>query len=204
MKKLISVILAGGAGTRLRPLTCNMPKPLAPICGSPCIYYILNLLKTHGVDEAYLTLQYKGEEIEKAVENVREMALTCVKEKEPLGTAGALLSLDGLSEDFFVICGDCICDFDLTAAAEFHRSHGGIATMILAKVREPLEYGVAVTDDENCITRFIEKPSWSRAYSDTVNTGIYIFSKKILEFIPKGKPSDFSKDIFPLLMEKAE
>lgn len=202
MKKLKSVILAGGAGTRLRPLTCNMPKPLAPICGSPCIYYILNLLKTHGVDEAYLTLQYKGEEIEKAVENVREMALTCVKEKEPLGTAGALLNLDGLSEDFFVICGDCICDFDLTAAAEFHRSHGGIATMILAKVREPLEYGVAVTDDENCITRFIEKPSWSRAYSDTVNTGIYIFSKKILEFIPKGKPSDFSKDIFPLLMEK--
>ena len=199
---LKSVILAGGAGTRLKPLTCDLPKPLAPICGSPCIYYILNLLKTHGVDEACITLQYKSEAIERAVENISEMKLHCVTEKEPLGTAGSTAKCKEFLEDvFFVICGDCICDFDLTEAAEFHRKHGGMATVILTKVKEPLEYGVVVTDEDNKITRFIEKPAWSRAYSDTVNTGIYIFSKEIFKYIPENESCDFSKDVFPKLME---
>ncbi len=205
LKKLKSVILAGGSGTRLRPLTCDLPKPLAPICGSPCIYYILNLLKTHGTDDACITLQYKGEDIKRAVENISEMTLHCVTENEPLGTAGSVANCkEFIDDDFFVICGDCICDFDLAKAAEFHRNHGGIATMILTKVKDPLEYGVVVTDDENKVTRFIEKPAWSRAYSDTVNTGIYIFSKEIFKYIPQNEPCDFSKNIFPLLMENGK
>lgn len=202
LKKLKSVILAGGSGTRLKPLTCDLPKPLAPICGSPCIYYILNLLKTHGTDEAFITLQYKGKEIERAVENIKEMELHCLTESEPRGTAGSIAGCkEFLDDDFFVICGDCICDFDLTEVAEFHRKHGGIATIILTKVKEPLEYGVVVTDESDKITRFIEKPAWSRVYSDTVNTGIYIFSKEIFKYIPENEPCDFSKDVFPKLME---
>ncbi len=203
MKKLKAVILAGGEGTRLRPLTCELPKPLAPICGSPCIYYILNLLKTHGTDEACITLQYKGEEISHAIKNVTEMNIHCITENDPLGTAGSVANCkEFIDDDFFVICGDCICDFDLTKAAKFHSDHGGIATLILTKVKDPLEYGVVVTNEDHKITRFIEKPAWSRAYSNTVNTGIYIFSKKIFDYIPGNQPCDFSKDIFPQLMEK--
>ena len=202
MKKLKAVILAGGAGTRLKPLTCDTPKPLIPVCGSPCIYYILNLLKTHGIDEACITLQYKGAEIERAVKNTEELSLHFVTENEPLGTAGSVSNckkfIDG---EFLVICGDCICDFNLTEATEFHRKHGGLATVILTKVKEPLEYGVAVTNESNKIVRFIEKPSWSRVYSDTVNTGIYIFSKEIFNYIPENEFCDFSKDVFPKLLE---
>lgn len=201
MKQLKSVILAGGEGSRLRPITCDIPKPLAPICGIPCLYYILNLLKTHGSSEAVLTLGYKSKDIEQAVKNIREMTLHCVTENKPLGTSGSVLSckkfIDG---DFFVICGDCICDFNLTEALAFHRKHGGPATVILTKVKEPLEYGVAVMNDCGRIIRFEEKPSWSRAYSNTVNTGVYLFSEKIFEFIPQDEPSDFSKDVFPKLL----
>lgn len=204
MKKLKSVIMAGGAGTRLRPLTCEMPKPLSPIAGNPCIFYILNLLKSHGIDEACITLQYRGDDIRRAAEQVHELALHYPEEKQPLGTAGSVANCrEFLDGDFIVISGDCICDFDLTAAAAYHYSHGGIATIVLTKVKNPLEYGVAVTDDNGVITRFIEKPSWSRAYSDTVNTGIYIFSQEIFDYIPKDKPSDFSKDVFPALMKKS-
>ena len=203
LSKLQSIILAGGSGTRLRPLTCDIPKPLAPICGSPCIYYILNLLKNHGIDDACITLNYKGESIRQATEQIQEMKIRCVTEEKPLGTAGSAANCKKfIDNDFLVICGDCICDFDLTAAAEFHRSHGDIATVILTKVKNPLEYGVVVTDEKGCISRFIEKPSWARAYSDTVNTGIYIFSKEIFDHIPENTECDFAKDVFPSLLEK--
>ena len=203
MSNIQAIILAGGSGTRLRPLTCDLPKPLAPICGSPCIYYILNLLKNHGIEESCITLNYKGKSIRKAVEQIKDMKIHCIDETEPLGTAGSAANCKSfIDKDFFVICGDCICDFDLTAAAEYHRAHGGLATVILTRVKSPLEYGVVVTDENGCITRFIEKPSWSRAYSDTVNTGIYIFSKEIFDYIPDNIEYDFAKDVFPKLLKK--
>lgn len=198
---LRSVILAGGEGTRLKPLTSDLPKPLAPICGSPCLYYILNLLKIHGISEAILTLRYKSEQIVESVQNIREMNIRCITEKESLGTSGSVANCkEFIDEDFLVICGDCICDFNLSDAVRFHKSHGGLATVILTKVKDPLEYGVAVSDENGCISRFIEKPSWARAYSNTVNTGIYIFSPQIFNYIPNNSPSDFSKDIFPELL----
>jgi len=203
LNNIQSIILAGGSGTRLRPLTCDIPKPLAPICGSPCIYYILNLLKTHGINEACITLNYKGESIQEAVKQITEINICCVNEDEPLGTAGSVMNCKNhINNDFIVICGDCICDFDLTSAIEYHKSHGGIATVILTKVQNPLEYGVVVTDEKDCITRFIEKPSWSRVYSNTVNTGIYIFTEEIFNFIPENTAFDFAKDVFPVILDK--
>ena len=198
-----AVIMAGGAGTRLRPLTCQMPKPLAPIAGTPCIYYTVDLLLRHGISDMAATLLYHAEDVKKALKKVRETSVKFFTEEKPLGTAGSVgMCRNFLDEEFIVISGDCICDFDLTAAIRFHREKGGLATVVLNHAKDPLEYGVAVLDGEDKITRFIEKPSWSRAYSDTVNTGIYILSPKIFDFIPENRECDFSKDVFPAILAK--
>jgi mannose-1-phosphate guanylyltransferase/phosphomannomutase len=133
------------------------------------------------------------------------MEIRYFDETVPLGTAGSVKNCKSfLDSDFLVISGDCLCDFDLSAAVDFHYSHGGLVTIVLTRVQSPLEYGIAVMDDKNRITRFIEKPSWNRVYSDTVNTGIYIFSREILDYIDieNNKQVDFSKDVFPLLLKE--
>ena len=194
-----AIIMAGGEGSRLRPLTGDIPKPLAPVAGKPCIQHIIDLLRFHEIDEIAATVLYKKETMVKLLtdENVR-----IFEEKTPLGTAGSVKQCENFAgQTFIVISGDCICDFDLRAAAAYHKSHGGIATLILSEVSNPLEYGVCVTDADGVITRFIEKPAWERAYSGTVNTGVYILSNEIFNFIEKDKKTDFSKDVFPLLMK---
>ena len=191
--------MAGGEGSRLRPLTEDIPKPLAPIVGKPCIKHIIDLLHTHGIEDIAATVLYKKEAL---TDLLVSEGVKIFEEKTPLGTAGSVKQCeDFVDSTFMVISGDCICDFDLTAAINYHRSHGGIATLILSEVRNPLEYGVCVLDQKGVITRFIEKPSWERAYSGTVNTGIYILSNEIFNFIKKDKKTDFSKDVFPLLMQ---
>lgn len=195
--------MAGGEGTRLRPLTCEMPKPLAPIAGKACIYYIADLLLRHGIDRICATARYRADDVKKALKAITETDIRVYTEDSPLGTAGSVKNCEKFLDDsFIVISGDCICDFDLTKAVEYHKSKGGIATIVLTHAKDPLEYGVAVLGNDEKITRFIEKPSWSRAYSDTVNTGIYIFSPKIFDYIPADRESDFSKDIFPALMKE--
>ncbi|MDF2685061.1 MAG: Nucleotidyl transferase [Clostridia bacterium] len=200
-----AVIMAGGIGSRLKPITMDIPKPLAPVAGKPCIKYIMELLKKYEINKICATLMYRGQDIKNTLSDISDMEIHYFEETVPLGTAGSVKNCKSfLDSDFLVISGDCLCDFDLSAAVDFHYSHGGLVTIVLTRVQSPLEYGIAVLDDKNIITRFIEKPSWNRVYSDTVNTGIYIFSREILNYIDieNSKQVDFSKDVFPLLLKE--
>ena len=192
--------MAGGKGTRLRPLTSDLPKPMAPLLGKPCLSYIIDLLKQNGIEDIAATVMYEKEKIE---DFVKPQHIRIFEEKKPLGTAGSIKNCESfIDSDFCVISGDSMCDFNLSDAIDFHRAHGGLVTVVMSRVSNPLEYGVCVTNDKSEITRFIEKPSWERAYSGTVNTGVYLFSKEILDYIEPVKRLDFSQDIFPLLMRR--
>jgi len=200
-----AVIMAGGEGSRLRPLTCTRPKPMMPVLNRPIMHYTVELLKKHGFDEVGVTLQYKPDEIieyfgggEKYGIEVRYFL-----EDIPLGTAGSVKNAEEFLDDtFVVISGDALTDFDLKRAVEFHRERGAMATLVLAKVDCPLEYGVVITEESGRVRRFLEKPGWGEVFSDTVNTGIYILEPEVLGYFKKRKFFDFSKDLFPLLLEK--
>ncbi len=200
-----AVIMAGGSGKRLRPLTCTVPKPMARLSGKPVIEHILTLLKNNGFDEACITLGYLADNIEHHFENgFSSMKLSFAREDEPLGTAGSVRNAaDGWGETFLVISGDAICDFNLSELMRIHKESGVLASIVAAKVNDPREYGVIMTDSNGRVSGFIEKPSWSQAVSGLVNTGIYILEPECLDMIEKGKFLDFSKDIFPLMMQKS-
>lgn len=197
-----AVILAGGEGTRLRPMTCNIPKPLAKLCSKPVLEYILDLLSRNGIKQAVITLMYKGERIEEAFPDgvYKDVSLEFVYENEPLGTAGCVKNAAPGGEEVLVISGDAMCDFDLKAAIDFHRSQSADATVITKRVKDPREYGLVLKDGENRITGFLEKPSFCSCTSDEANTGIYILSPSVLGIIPEGKKSDFALDIFPKML----
>ncbi|MCL2095831.1 MAG: sugar phosphate nucleotidyltransferase [Oscillospiraceae bacterium] len=210
-----AVIMAGGEGTRLRPLTLKMPKPLVPVLGESVMSYIIRLLKKHKISDAAITLMFLPEQIQnKYKSNFEGVDLFYFEEKTPLGTAGSVKNTKSFlldesiksHDDFFiVISGDAICDTDITKAADYHKSTGSDVTIVLSKSENPLEFGGVVTDsktgDSGIITAFIEKPSWSQVFTDTVNTGIYIINNKILDIIPDEKFYDFGRDLFPLLQE---
>lgn len=206
-----AVIMAGGKGSRLMPVTCDRPKPLTDIMGKPVMHYILCSIRRAGIREAAVTLRYMPGHIIDFLNCGKsyDMSIEYFMEREALGTAGSVKNAEefinsssfGGEDDFLVMSGDCLTDFDLSAAISFHKQRSSDATLILSRVRKPLEYGVVVLDEESRVTRFLEKPSWPQVFSDTVNTGIYILNKKILGFIEKGRASDFGKDIFPLLLE---
>lgn len=200
-----AVIMAGGSGKRLRPLTSTTPKPLVRVFSKPVISYILDLLKSNSYDEVAVTLGYMSEKIEDYLLNdyCGKMKITAVKEETPLGTAGGVkIAASSFKEPFLVISGDSICDFDLEKAMEFHISHNSKLTIILTRVSDPREYGVVEFDSNDKVKAFTEKPMWSGAVSDCVNTGIYIINPEIMNFVPENMPFDFSKDLFPLLMKK--
>lgn len=198
-----AIILAGGEGMRLRPLTCTIPKPLLPLCGRPCAEYILDLLCRHGYDEAIFTLSYRAEMIENHFSSgeYNGMCLSFSRETEPLGTAGSVRSAACSTDDeLLVISGDALCDFDLTSARNYHRTSGADVTIIAKSVEDPREYGLVVADEDGRITGFCEKPSYEGCVSELANTGIYILSRKVIDLIPQDKASDFAKDIFPLML----
>jgi mannose-1-phosphate guanylyltransferase / phosphomannomutase len=202
-----AVIMAGGKGTRLRPLTCYKPKPMTPIANRPMMEHIINLLKKHNFTEVMATLFYLPQVIENYFGDGQKFGLQLQYfiEETPLGTAGSVRNgVDFLSETFLVISGDALTDIDLTAAIKFHRAKGAVATLILTRVDNPLEYGVVITDQEGRVKRFLEKPGWGEVFSDTVNTGIYILEPKIFDYYKKGQVFDFSKDLFPLLQASGE
>lgn len=198
-----AVIMAGGEGTRLRPLTCNMPKPLAPLCGKPVVEYILELLKKHNFTNATFTLRYQGEKIVSHFDDdtYNGIALHYSFEKEPLGTAGSVKNAVGTTDDVIVISGDALCDFDLTAAVAFHKKTNAKATIIVKKVPDPREYGLVLTSDDGKVRSFLEKPSYESCITDLANTGVYILSKEALEIIPDGE-ADFAQDIFPQMLKR--
>lgn len=203
-----AVLMAGGSGTRLRPLTCDLPKPMVPILNRPIAQHIINLLKRHHITEIIATLHYLPDVMREYFGDGSEFGVQmtyAVEEDQPLGTAGCVKNIaELLDSTFIVISGDSITDLDLTAAVQFHRSQKSKATLILTRVPNPMEFGVVITDENHRINRFLEKPSSSEIFSDTVNTGTYILEPEVLDYLPLDVESDFSKDLFPLLLEKGE
>lgn len=196
--------MAGGEGTRLRPLTSNQPKPMVPIVGKPCMEHILELLKEHGLEDVIVTVAFMPQAIRGYFGNGETLGidLDYSVEETPLGTAGSVkLAARGLDDTFVVISGDALSDIDLGKLVAFHRERGAAVTIGLKAVANPLEFGIVVTDDEGRIERFLEKPSWGQVFSDTINTGIYVLEPKVLRHIPVDQPFDFSKELFPLLLE---
>jgi len=203
-----AVLMAGGSGTRLRPLTCDLPKPMVPILNRPIAEHIINLLKRHDITEIIATLHYLPDTMRDYFQDGSDFGVQmtyAVEEDQPLGTAGCVKNIAELLDDtFLVISGDSITDFDLTAAIKYHKEKQSKATLILTRVPNPIEFGVVITDESGRINRFLEKPSTSEIFSDTVNTGAYILEPEVLKYLPANQESDFSKDLFPLLLEKGE
>ncbi len=199
-----AVVMAGGEGSRLRPLTSRRPKPLAPVANKPVMHHIVDLLRRHGITEIVATLHYLADEIESYFGDGSEFGvqMSYVVEDTPLGTAGAVKLAQQLlrEQTILIVSGDALTDLDLTAAIEDHRANASDATIVLQRVTNPLEFGVVVTDADGAITRFLEKPSWGEVFSDTINTGIYVLEPSVLDYMESGKIYDFSKDLFPRML----
>lgn len=201
-----AVIMAGGEGTRLRPLTSLRPKPMVPIVNRPVMEHIVGLCRWHGIDEIVATLQFMPQVIQDYFGDGEEwgVGLDYAVEDTPMGTAGSVKNAEKLlgDEPFVVISGDSLTDIDLAKVVEFHRAKGSAVTIALKRVPDPLEFGVVITDDEGRVERFLEKPTWGQVFSDTINTGIYVIEPEVLAHIPSTGQFDFSGDLFPLLMKK--
>lgn len=196
-----AVIMAGGEGTRLRPLTCDRPKPMVPLANRPIMEHIVRLLAQHEFKHVAVTTWYLPQVIENYFGDGSSWGVNMnyFVEKEPLGTAGSVKNV-GFSERFLVISGDALTDIDLSAAMAFHQSRGAMVTIVLKRVANPLEYGVVLTDEDGRIRRFVEKPGWGQIFSDLVNTGIYIIEPEAMEFCESGRAVDFSRELFPKLL----
>jgi len=199
-----AVVMAGGEGTRLRPLTSNQPKPMVPIVGKPCMEHIVELLKRHGFEDVIVTVAFLPQAIRSYFGGGESLGIDLgySVEESPLGTAGSVKRAAGrLDDTFLVISGDALCDVDLTGLIAAHREKQASVTIGLKSVENPLEFGIVVTDEDGRVERFLEKPSWGQVFSDTINTGIYVLEPEVLKHIPQDRPYDFSKELFPLLLE---
>jgi mannose-1-phosphate guanylyltransferase/phosphomannomutase len=200
-----AVVMAGGDGARLRPLTVGRPKPMVPLVNKVMMTHIFELLRSHGITEVVVTLRYLASTIQDFYEDGSNlgMKLHYVVEDVPLGTAGSVKNAAALLDDtFLVISGDALTDFNLRAIVSAHQERGVQATITLTQVPNPLEYGVTVIDEGGAVVRFLEKPSWGEVISDTVNTGIYVLEPEVLDLIPDHVAYDFSKELFPRMLEE--
>jgi len=198
-----AVVMAGGEGTRLRPLTVNRPKPMVPVVNRPVMEHIVSLVKSHGITDIIATLQYMPDVIQDYFRDGSDFGvdMSYSVEQSPLGTAGSVRQIaKDLDETFVVISGDALTDMDLTDLIRFHKQKGSVATLALTRVENPLEFGVVITDGAGRVVRFLEKPSWSEVFSDTINTGIYVLEPEVFELMEYGQNYDWSKDIFPKLL----
>ena len=199
--------MAGGEGTRLRPLTSNQPKPMLPIANRPMMEHIVALLKRHGIDEIVVTVAFQANAIRTYFGNGTEFGVRMVyaTEESPLGTAGSVRNaMDELDEAFLVISGDVVTDIDLGSLVEFHRKKTAVATIALKSMPNPLEFGIVIADADGTVERFLEKPTWGQVFSDTINTGIYVLEPSVFDFIDAGTPVDFSADVFPRLLDNGK
>ncbi|MDT8324914.1 MAG: NDP-sugar synthase, partial [Bacteroidota bacterium] len=203
-----AVIMAGGFGTRLRPLTCNIPKPMVPMVNRPMMLHIIDLLKQHGFHDVISLLYYHPESIRNFFGDgsSQDISMQYMHAEADFGTAGSVRNAyEKIGEDrVLIISGDVLTDFDLTDALRYHEEKGADATLVLTRVPNPLQFGVVIVDDDGNITRFLEKPSWGEVFSDTINTGIYIIENEILQMIPYKEDFDFSKDLFPMMMQEGK
>jgi mannose-1-phosphate guanylyltransferase / phosphomannomutase len=198
--------MAGGEGTRLRPMTANQPKPMLPVANRPIMEHVLRLLKRHGFTETVVTVQFLAALVRNYFGDGEEfgMSLQYATEEFPLGTAGSVRNAgDALrDETFLVISGDALTDMDLTAMVNYHKDKGALVTVGLANVPNPLEFGIVITAEDGRVQRFLEKPSWGQVFSDTVNTGVYVMEPEVLAEVPFGETVDWSGDVFPKLVKR--
>lgn len=200
-----AVVMAGGEGSRLRPLTIARPKPLVPVVNKSVMAHILDLLKSHGITEVIVTVRYMAAALQDFFEDGRALGMQLIYavEETPLGTAGSVKNAASYLDDtFLVLSGDALTDMDLTSLVQAHKDKDAKASIALSRVPNPLEFGVIVSDEAGRIIQFQEKPSWGEVISDTVNTGIYVLEPEVLEMIPPNTNFDFSNDLFPLMLEK--
>jgi mannose-1-phosphate guanylyltransferase/phosphomannomutase len=200
-----AVVMAGGEGTRLRPMTANQPKPLLPVVNKPIMEHVLLLLKRHGFTETVVTVQFLASLVRNYFGDGEDvgMSLQYATEEMPLGTAGSVKNAeDELRADpFLVISGDALTDIDLSALVRYHKENSALVTVALTRVPNPLEFGIIIVDEEGRIQRFLEKPTWGQVFSDTVNTGIYVMEPEVLAEVPAGVSVDWSGDVFPQLLK---
>lgn len=198
-----AVIMAGGFGTRMQPLTINLPKPMVPLVNQPIMGHIIDLLKKHGISDVVMLLFHQPEIIKNYFGDGSELGIriTYVTPLEDFGTAGAVKAAAPYLDDrFLVISGDLLTDFDLGAVLKFHEEKQALVTITLTAVEDPLQFGVVITDQNGGITKFLEKPGWGEVFSDTINTGIYVCEPEVLDLIPEQTNRDWSKDIFPKML----
>ncbi len=202
-----AVIMAGGEGTRLRPLTSNQPKPMLPMANRPMMEHVVALLRQHGFTDIVVTVAFMANAVRSYFGDGSELGVRMVyaTEETPLGTAGSVLNArEELDERFVVISGDVLTDIDLSAVVAFHERKGALATLALCSVENPLEFGIVITNEDDSIERFLEKPGWGQVFSDNINTGIYVLEPEIFDFIPEGRPVDFSGEVFPRVLEEGK
>lgn len=201
-----ALLIAGGFGTRLRPLTLTRPKHLLPIVNKPHLFHVYDLLQRHGIDELVLLTSYLAETFEGAVQTAKErgMRVEVTHEEVPLGTAGAIKNaerfIDG--ETFFAFNGDILSGMDLTAALQFHRERSAEATIMLTPVEDPSAYGVVPTDGDGRVQGFIEKPPPGEAPTNLINAGVYIFEPSVLDRIPSDVEYSAERALFPGLVSE--
>jgi len=204
-RNMTAVILAGGEGTRLRPLTLNRPKPLMPVAGRPCIEFAIRSLVKAGLKDQIITAGYKADMIKEALGDGGRFGASIQYsfEETPLGTAGAVKKVEGhLDGTFVVISGDVLADVNIKTLVEFHRKKAAMATMALTKVKEPTQFGIVGLDKAGGIIKFKEKPKAEEVFSNLINAGIYVLEPEVMDLVPKDTKFDFSKDTFPQVLEK--
>jgi mannose-1-phosphate guanylyltransferase len=199
-----AVILAGGYGTRLRPLTFSMPKTMIPLVNKPVIDYILDYLAGYGLKEFVITTNYLREQTIAYLDSTRkDLKIVYPEEPSPLGTAGSVKNA-GITETMVIIQGDNITEIDIGKLLTFHKAHDGLVTIALLPVPNPSLYGIAGLESNGRIRNFKEKPAPSECFSNLANTGLYILEPEAMEYVPEGRAFDFSKNLFPLLVAQKE
>jgi mannose-1-phosphate guanylyltransferase/phosphomannomutase len=198
-----AVILAGGSGTRLRPLTFSTPKAMIPLVNKPVITFILDYLAIYGLKEIVITTNYLRKQMMNYLSKRNDLKLSFPEEPVPLGTAGSVKNAE-LSDTSVIIQGDTITDINVRKIVEFHKRHGRLVTIALLPVSDPSLYGIAKIKPDGTIDKFKEKPAPDECFSNLANTGLYIIEPEAMSYVPDGKAFDFSKDLFPLLVAKHE
>ena len=201
-----AVVLVGGEGTRLRPLTYITVKAMVPVLNKPFIEYIIRHLSYHNISEIILAIGYKPDRITEYFTNEKlGTKLTYSIEKDPLGTAGAVKNAESHIDDtIFAMNGDIFTDLNFTEMLRFHKNKGAKVTIALTSVEDPSRFGVVETDSNQRVTRFLEKPKREQAVGNMINAGVYVIEAEVLKCIPKGKHSMFEHDIFPSLVANGE
>jgi NDP-sugar pyrophosphorylase family protein len=200
-----AIVLAGGEGQRLRPLTQSRPKPLLPVAGRPCVDFVLRSLVNSGVKEIIITTAYMSDRLTRAIAEGLgyDASIVYSFEGTPAGTAGSVKRVANFIDDTFVVAmGDVLVDLDVRPLIDFHRRSKSVATIALTEVDDPTEYGIVGLGKEGRIERFKEKPRPEEAFSKLVNAGIYVLEPEVLDLIPENVKFDFSKDVFPKILAK--